>query len=52
MASPNKRRSTEVDDPAAAFEKMGALAKQVLAVPKKKIDRLLVTERAAKRKRR
>jgi hypothetical protein len=52
MASPQKRAAApfEVENPAAAFHKLEQFARKVLAVPKKKIDAKLASEKSAKKR--
>jgi hypothetical protein len=50
--APEHRREAllQVDNPGAAFGKLKDFMRQILAVPKKKVDRKLAREKAKKRK--
>jgi len=41
----------EVDNPAAAFQKLQDFTRRILSIPKKEIDRKLAAEKSTKKKR-
>jgi hypothetical protein len=49
MASANKRRSTEVDDPVAAFRKLESFGRKILAVPKPENQSKIKKKKSASR---